>query len=92
MRGRVVVLAGAGSRPVLPVGALYLHDRTVTGFVISHATAAELAEAAVSVNRLLAAGRLRPRATVELPLDETAEAHRMVERGELHGRRVVLRP
>jgi NADPH:quinone reductase-like Zn-dependent oxidoreductase len=91
-RGRVVLLAGAATRPVLPVGALYMHDRTVTGFVISHATAAELAEAAGTINRLLAAGRLRPRATVELPLSATAEAHRMIEAGQLHGRRVVLRP
>ncbi|UWP87133.1 NADPH:quinone reductase [Dactylosporangium fulvum] len=91
-RGRVVLVAGAATRPVLPAGALYMHDRTVTGFVISHATASELAEAAVTINRLLAAGRLRPRATVDLPLSATAEAHRMIERGELHGRRVVLRP
>ncbi|WP_432994826.1 NADPH:quinone reductase [Dactylosporangium sp. CA-233914] len=90
-RGRIVLLAGAASRPVLPAGALYMHDRTVTGFVISHATTAELAEAAVAINRLLAAGRLRPRVTVDLPLSATAEAHRMIERGELHGRRVVLR-
>ncbi|MEV8511599.1 NADPH:quinone reductase [Dactylosporangium sp. NPDC051484] len=91
-RGRVVLLAGAAARPVLPAGALYMHDRTVTGFVISHATTGELAEAAVTINRLLAAGRLRPRATVDLPLSATAEAHRMIERGELHGRRVVLTP
>jgi NADPH:quinone reductase-like Zn-dependent oxidoreductase len=91
-RGRVVILSGAGSRPVLPAAALYMRDLTVTGFVISHASAAELAQAAAAVNRLLAAGRLRPRATVELPLSATAEAHRMLERGELHGRRVVLRP
>ncbi|GAA2357022.1 NADPH:quinone reductase [Dactylosporangium salmoneum] len=91
-RGRVVLLAGAASRPVLPAAALYMHDRTVTGFVISHASTAELAEAAVTINRLLAAGRLRPRATLELPLAQTAEAHRMIERGELHGRRAVLRP
>ncbi|WP_238010431.1 NADPH:quinone reductase [Dactylosporangium sp. AC04546] len=91
-RGRIVVLAGASSQPVLPVAALYMHDRTVSGFVISHATAAELAEAAVATNRLLAAGQLRPRATVDLPLSATAEAHAMVERGELRGRRVVITP
>ncbi|WP_426514039.1 NADPH:quinone reductase [Dactylosporangium sp. McL0621] len=91
-RGRAVILSGATSRPVLPAAALYMDDRTVTGFVISHATTAELAKAAAAVNRLLAAGRLRPRATVELPLSATAEAHRMLERGDLRGRRVVLRP
>ncbi|GGM55234.1 hypothetical protein GCM10007977_066160 [Dactylosporangium sucinum] len=88
----MVVLAGAASRPVLPAAALYMHDRTVTGFVISHATTTELAEAAAATNRLLAAGKLRPRATVVLPLSATAEAHAMLERGDLHGRRVVITP
>lgn len=91
-RGRIVLLAGVRSRPVLPAGRLYLKDGSVTGFALSNATTAELAEAAVTVNRLLAAGRLRPRATETLPLSATADVHRRMERGELHGRRVVLRP
>ena len=91
-RGRIVLLAGARSRPVLPAGRLYMNDGSITGFVISNATTAELAEAAVTINRLLATGRLRPRATETLPLSATAEAHRRMERGELRGRRVVLRP
>ncbi|MEK8170433.1 hypothetical protein NKH77_14900 [Streptomyces sp. M19] len=41
-----------------------MKDATVLGFVISHATATELAAAATGVNRLLANGSLRPR-TVE---------------------------
>ncbi|MGI5238356.1 NADPH:quinone reductase [Dactylosporangium sp. CA-139066] len=90
-RGRVVVLAGAASRLAAPAADLYLHDRTVTGFVISRATTAELADAAASVNRLLAAG-VRSRATLELPLSATAEAHRRLEDGSLRGRRVLLRP
>jgi len=92
LRGRIVVLAGGGSRPVLPAGELYRKDCSVVGFVISHATTAELAGAAREVNRLLAAGRLRPRTVEELPLSAAAEAHRRMERGELRGRRVVLRP
>ncbi|MBC2866858.1 zinc-binding dehydrogenase [Streptomyces mexicanus] len=91
-RGRIVLLAGARTQPVLPAGALYMKDGSITGFVISHATTAELAEAAVTINRLLAAGRLRPRATETLPLSATADVHRRMEQGELHGRRVVLRP
>ncbi|MET7750287.1 NADPH:quinone reductase [Micromonospora sp. NPDC005367] len=92
LRGRIVLLAGGASRPVLPVGALYQNDRAVIGFVISHATVAELTEAAVMVNRMLAAGRLTPRETVPLPLSAVAEAHRMLEQGELRGRRVVIHP
>ena len=90
LRGRIVLLAGVRARPVLPAGPLYMKNGAVIGFVISHATAAELAEAAATINQLLANGRLRPRATTTLPLRATAEAHRMVEQGELHGRRVIL--
>ncbi|NDZ80043.1 NADPH:quinone reductase [Streptomyces sp. SID10853] len=91
-RGRIVLLAGAGTRPVLPAGQLYMKDCSVIGFVISHATSAELAEAAVAVNRFLSEARLRPRATETLPLSAAAETHRRMEAGGLHGRRVVLRP
>ncbi|WP_213450422.1 NADPH:quinone reductase [Rhizomonospora bruguierae] len=89
-RGRIVVLAGLRTRPVLPVGELYLKDCSIHGFAISQATTAELADAARTINRLLAAGRLRPRKVAWLPLSEAAEAHRRAEAGELHGSRVVL--
>ncbi|MFJ5031864.1 NADPH:quinone reductase [Streptomyces sp. NPDC088560] len=90
-RGRVVLLAGAGTRPVLPAGALYMNDRSVVGFVISHATTDELAEAAGYINDLLGRGALRARRTEILPLSAAGAAHARLERGELHGRRVVLR-
>jgi NADPH:quinone reductase-like Zn-dependent oxidoreductase len=91
-RGRIVLLAGAATRPVLPAGALYTKDCSIAGFVISHATSAELAEAARAINRLLSAGVLRPREVEELALSAAARTHHRMERGELHGRRVVLRP
>ncbi|MEO6085296.1 MAG: NADPH:quinone reductase [Umezawaea sp.] len=90
LRGRIVLLAGVRARPVLPVGELYMKNGSIVGFVISHATVAELAEAAATINRLLASGRLRPRATRTLPLSAAAEAHRLVEQGELRGKRVIL--
>ncbi len=89
-RGRIVLLAGARSCPVLPAGALYLKDGTITGFVISHATVSELAQAADHINRLLPTGRLRARAIDELPLAAAADVHRRMENGQLHGRRTVL--
>ncbi|WBB64778.1 NADPH:quinone reductase [Streptomyces sp. WMMC500] len=91
-RGRVVVLAGMGSRPVLPAGPLYVMDRSVVGFAVSHATAAELAEAAVVINRLLATGALRPPATETLPLSDTAGAHRRLESGGVRGKLVLRVP
>ncbi|WP_020665967.1 NADPH:quinone reductase [Amycolatopsis nigrescens] len=90
-RGRIVLLAGAGSRPVLPAGPLYTQDRSILGFAISNATSTELAEAARAINRLLSAGLLRPRKVETLPLSEAVEAHRRLERGEPGGTRVVLR-
>lgn len=89
-RGRIVLLAGAQSRPVLPAGRLYMKDGSVVGFAISNATTAELGDAAKAVNRLLAAGRLRAREVRTMSLSEAATAHRLLENGELHGQRVVL--
>ncbi|MFI1538688.1 NADPH:quinone reductase [Streptomyces anandii] len=91
-RGRIVVMSGARDEPTLPVGPLYMKDGSVRGFAISHATVAELAQAAAAVNELLAAGGLRPRAVEYHPLSALADAHRRMEAGELHGTRVVLRP
>lgn len=91
-RGRIVLVAGQRTRPTLPAGDLYLMDRTVTGFVISRATTAELAEAATMINQLLAAGRLSARQLVRLPLSATAKAHTLVETGEMHGRRALIVP
>ncbi|GAB3476720.1 NADPH:quinone reductase [Amycolatopsis cihanbeyliensis] len=91
-RGRVVLLAGLRTRPVLPAGPLYLKDASIVGFTISHATTVELAEASRTINRLLAGGGLRGRTIEEAPLTAAAEAHARLERGELHGKRLVLCP
>ncbi|MEW2159271.1 NADPH:quinone reductase [Streptomyces sp. NPDC007189] len=91
LRGRVVLLAGPRTRPVLPAGALYMNDRSVVGFVISHATPGELAEAAAYINDLLGRGVLRPRTMELLPLSAAADVHARMEKGQLHGRRAVLR-
>ncbi|MGV9991251.1 NADPH:quinone reductase [Streptomyces sp. NPDC003374] len=88
-RGRIVVMAGLRTRPVLPVGPLYLRDRSVHGFAISHADTAQLADAARGINGLLASGRLRPRATEVLPLAEAGEAHRRLDEGKVRGKLVI---
>ncbi|MFK0105455.1 NADPH:quinone reductase [Streptomyces sp. NPDC091217] len=88
-RGRVVVMAGLRTRPVLPAGELYTHDRSVHGFAISGARTDELAGAAAHVARLTADGLLRPRAVEVLPLSEAAEAHARLEAGEVRGKLVL---
>lgn len=89
-RGRLVLLAGMGARPLLPVGTLYLLDRSILGFAISQATVTELAEAAARVGRLAACGVLRPRRHDLVPLEHTGWAHRAVEEGSARGRRFVI--
>jgi NADPH:quinone reductase-like Zn-dependent oxidoreductase len=88
VRGRLVLLAGARARPVLPVWSLYTRDGRIHGFVISRATVDELATAAATINRCLAAGSLHAQVERVLPLERAAEAHRLVE-GGLRGRVVV---
>ena len=89
VRGRLVLLAGARARPVLPLWSLYTRDGRIHGFVISRAHVDELAAAAATINRCLATGALRPRVERVVPLERAAEAHRLVEEGLR--RRVVVR-
>lgn len=91
-RGRIVVMAGMGARPELPVGPLYTKDVTLTGFAISSATVAELAEAAERVNQLLEGHALTPRLVQRLPLSAATEAHRRLETASARGVRLVLVP
>lgn len=90
--GRIVLLAGRAAAPPLPVGDLYTRDASIVGFAISNATTSDLAAAAGRINQLLAAGALTPTAVQTLPLAAAADAHRLVEEGAAHGRRLVLRP
>jgi NADPH:quinone reductase-like Zn-dependent oxidoreductase len=88
--GRIVVLAGMATTVTVPARALYLRDVAVLGFVISNATAAELAAAARWINDRLGRGGLRPRGLRTLGLRETVQAHRQVA-ARARGR-LVIRP
>jgi len=89
--GRILLTAGAGARPELPLGGLYTRDISLRGFVISRATVSQLADAARLVNHMLAAGELDARVTETLPLSATAEVHARLEAGQVRGR-VLVRP
>lgn len=89
--GRVLLTAGARARPPVPVGPMYWKNARILGFVISNARVDNLAEAAVTINRMLAMGTLVPRITEVMPLSQAAEAHRRMETGQVRGR-LVLRP
>ena len=83
--GRMLVTAAR--RPVtVALAPLYTHDVTIDGFVISRASAAEFAQAAELINAMLGAGALSTRITRRLPLAQAAQAHRLMEDGEVDGR------
>lgn len=89
--GRVLVMAGMGATPVLPVGELYPRDLGVIGFAISNASAADLADAARAINRLLGRGLLAARVAETLPLSDARRAHELLAAGGLRGR-ILIRP
>ena len=78
--GKIMVTAGAEPQPpgtsLLPV---FTRDISVIGFVISLATATELADAAQAINRHLASGGFSMKAPAIMPLEKAAEAHALVE-------------
>jgi NADPH2:quinone reductase len=94
-RGRMILMAGREARPVFPVGPFYTKDCHLIGFAMFNATHEEQAAAAADINRWLAAGKLKPRIDRVVPLQKTAEAHRLQEEstvgtsGTLAGKIVV---
>lgn len=89
--GRAVIMSGLGSAdPALPVGALYTHEITLHGFAISNATVTDLATAAATINRLLAAGCLKARVGATYHLADAARAHADLEQHKVHGRIVLI--
>ncbi len=84
--GRVLLTAAQPPAGQVPLARLYTRDITMAGFVISRASAAQLAEAAGLLNDMLARGLLTARVADELPLAATAEAHRRIEAGAVPGR------
>ncbi len=89
--GRAVIMSGlSGASPVLPVGALYTHEITLHGFAISNATVTDLAAAAATINRLLAAGRLKTRIGATYNLADAVQAQADLESRKVRGRIVVV--
>lgn len=78
--GKIMITAGTEPQPpgtsLLP---LFIRDISVIGFVISLATATELADAAQAINRHLASGGLSSKTAGVMSLGQAAEAHALIE-------------
>lgn len=91
---RILITAAAEATSQLPLGRLYTKDVSLIGFVMSRASAEQLARAAKGLEPFLAPGKpssLTTTITEVLDLSEAARAHRMMEAGEVRGR-IVLTP
>ncbi len=84
-RGRFILMAGRDAKPVFPVGPFYVKGCQLYGFAMFNATDEELRVAADDINRWLANGKLKPRIDRILPLEKTAEAHRVQEESTVGG-------
>lgn len=89
LKGRYILMAGAGTEAMLPVGELYTRDTSILGFTITNASLDEISKVAVKINALLEQGLIKVKIDSVLPLEETRQAHTMMESSSLWGKIVI---
>jgi NADPH2:quinone reductase len=84
-RGRMILMAGRTARPVLPLGAFYPRDCALLGFAMFNASPDEQRRCAEDIHRWVTEGKLRPHIGRIFPLEQAAEAERLLEANTLGG-------
>lgn len=87
-----LITAPTSGQFAFDVAPFYQALKQINGFVISHATVAQLQRAAEQLNAQFAAGRLLDDKLQTLPFEAAAQAHAALESGADHGTRIVLTP
>ncbi len=82
-RGRIVVMAGRGARPVFPNGPFYVKCLSLHGFAMFNMSADEQRRCADDINRWLAEKSLRALIGKRLHFSEAAAAHKLQEENTL---------
>lgn len=72
------------------VREFYMNQKSIKGFVISHATLSQLQSAATTLNDAFAQKHLLDDELLILPIEQASSAHAMLESGEKHEKRFVL--
>ena len=89
LKGRYILMAGSGTESVLPIGALYTNDASIRGFAITNASLRETQQASGEINSLLEKGVLSARIDKVLSLNETQQAHELMEENSIWGKIVL---
>ncbi|MDX2035462.1 MAG: NADPH:quinone reductase [Isosphaeraceae bacterium] len=82
-RGRMIVMAGRTAKPILPLGQFYPRDCSLLGFAMFNASPEEQRRCADDIVRLLADGSVRPHIGRVFPLEQAADAQRLLEENTL---------
>lgn len=88
-RGRVVIVGNRGKLEIDPRKTM-TRDLSILGMSLANAEPAELEEIHAAIEAALECGILAPNVTVRLPLEQAAEAHRMVMEPGQNGKIVLL--
>lgn len=86
-----LITAPTDNRSTFDVRAFYTSQKHINGFVISHATLAQLTAAAKIINHLVIKGTLLDDDYRILPVDQAAQAHADLEQGVLSHQRIILK-
>ena len=85
LRGRMVVIAGRAAKPVIPFGLFYPRDCSLLGFAMFNAPPVEQQRAADAIVGWAESGQLRTLIGQTFPLDDAAQAQRVMEDGTASG-------
>lgn len=88
--GRIIVMAGATAKPVLPVGPFYRKNMSLVGFTIDNISPEEMKNYADIVNKCLTNDRLKGKIAGTMPLSKVAEAHKLQEADKHIWGKIVL--
>ncbi|MCD2256019.1 alcohol dehydrogenase catalytic domain-containing protein [Lactobacillus sp. CC-MHH1034] len=92
LNGQVALIAApADDQFQFDVRQFYMNMKQIKGFVISHATVAQLQQAASLLNEQFAQGKLLDDQVKLLPLDQAAQAHQLVASGQAKRQKIVLK-
>jgi NADPH2:quinone reductase len=77
--GRMVLMAGRGAKPVLPLGTFYTRNCSILGFAMFNSPPGDQREAADEIAGWASEGKLRPVIGKVFPLEAASQAHAFLE-------------